>query len=311
MGSTVESAGSTVESAVARVISDPQPTVLRVEPQEAPSLAEADQELVAGLRKLVVAEIDGWASDARAEASSHCDDFTLLRFAQARPAGLDQAIEMYRDTMAWRVKVQTNRIFADLHPLAASSPDHKLARQCFYGGYSGVARDGAPVFVERLGRCDLAGVGNDPAVLDVMIAAYIQHLETIFRMTRALSAAKGELVKGYIIVDAAGVSFGTLRHISVVKTIAKIGPAYFPETTRRVMIVNAPAVLTAIWSAISPLLPPHTRAKVHILGKEFGPAVAEHIDASQLPPFLGGTGDGSKIPEAGKVPPKTSGVALT
>ena len=297
-------------AAVARVMADPQPTCFRVEPQEAPSLAEADQELVAGLRKLVLAELDGWTSDVREEANAHCDDFTLLRFAQARPAGLDQAMDMYRDTMAWRVKVQTNRVFADLHPLAASSPDHQLARLVFYAGYSGVARDGAPVFVDRLGKCDLAGIGSDPAVLDVMIAAYIQHLETIFRLTRALSAAKGELVKAYMVIDAAGVSLSTLRHISVVKLIAKIGPAHFPETTRRVMIVNAPSVLTVIWSAISPLLPAHTRAKVHILGKDSGPAVDEHIDASQLPPFLGGTGDGSGIPAAGKVPAKTTEATL-
>ena len=299
-----------VEAAVARVMADPQPTPFRVEPHDAPSLAEADQALVAGLRKLVAAERDAWTSDWSEEANAHCDDFTLLRFAQARPAGLDQAMEMFGETMAWRAKVQTNRIFAELHPLAASSPDHQLARSVFYAGYSGVARDGAPVFVERLGRCDLAGIGGDPAVLDVMIAAYIQHLETIFRLTRALSAAKGELVKAYMVIDASGVGLSTLRHISVVKLIAKIGPAHFPETTRRVWVVNAPSVLALIWRAISPLLPPHTRAKVHILGSDFAPAVAEHIDASQLPPFLGGTADGRWIPEAGKVPPKT-GVALT
>ena len=56
-----------------------------------------------------------------------------------------------------------------------------------------------------------------------------------------------------IVVDAGGVSLSTVRHISVIKAIAKIGPANYPETTRKVYIVNAPAGAWVVGSSNSRL----------------------------------------------------------
>ena len=156
--------------------------------------------------------------------------------------------------MAWRAERQVNLVFAELHPLATATPRHALARTIFYGGYSGVARDGSPVFVERLGKADLAGVNREgEPVLELVMLAYIQYLESCFRTVRHVSAQRGALTKVLIVVDAGGVSLSTVRHISVIKAIAKIGPANYPETTRKVYIVNAPAGAWVVGSSNSRL----------------------------------------------------------
>ena len=93
-----------------------------------------------------------------------------------------------------------------------------------------------------------------------------------------------------IIVDARGLSLSTLRHISIIKTVASIGPPYYPEGTHRVLVVNAPRIFAAAWALVSPLLPTRTRNKVSILSASATPAALDEVVApEQLPAFLGGT----------------------
>lgn len=68
-------------------------------------------------------------------------------------------------------------------------------------------------------------------------------------------------------------------------------------------------MFAAAWAGVSPLLPPHTRRKIQILGRDFLPTVLEQVDASQLPGFLGGTADGRAVPAADKVPEGAAEVA--
>ena len=75
------------------------------------------------------------------------------------------------------------------------------------------------------------------------------------------------------------------------KLVARAGTANFPELTDKVFIVNAPWAAVKGWKVISPMLPPDTRDKVHILGAgAFLPRLLQYCDLAQLPSFLGGGG---------------------
>lgn len=230
-----------------------------------------------------------------AEADAHTDDFTLHRFIVSRPESLDAAFEMFSQAMEWRATRGVSSLFVELHPRAADasggrSPRHATARSLFYGGFGGFTRDGRPYFIERLGVADLAGYSRHPGAREIVVDAYIAHLETIFRCVRAHSAAAGKFTRCTIVIDCAGLSFSTLTHIGLVKAVSKIGPPNFPEGSQQVVVVNAPVVISAAWALVSPLLPARTRAKVAISSSWATRSVLrELIDDAQLPPFLGGS----------------------
>ena len=272
-------------------------TVVRVEPQEAPAgaLSEEEKTAVASLRKMV--DFDGvdsdgtaaWSEAARVEAAAHLDDFTLLRFIVARPASVDAAYLMFRNAMHWRTTKGINQIFAELHPLAASTPKHSAARAYSTGGFGGLDKSGTPFFVMRVGRADLAGFGRQPRLLDLMMDAAAANMEGIFRTVRTCSALTGTFVKCLVVVDMAGLSFSHIRHIGTIKPLIAFGPEYFPEGASKVLIVNAPKLFAGAWSIISPLLPQRSRDKVSILSASSStPALLERIAAAELPTFLGG-----------------------
>ena len=73
------------------------------------------------------------------------------------------------------------------------------------------------------------------------------------------SARQQRLVRALVLVDAMDISASTLWNINVVKSVAAIGPEYYPECTEKVFIVRAPWLITKVFAAVSALLPERTR----------------------------------------------------
>ena len=124
------------------------------------SLSAAEAGAVAELRELLKAEVASWPAAAAREGHAHMDDFTLLRFVQARPAGTSAAAAMFRESMAWRSSDGrgVGRLFAAHHARAPPTPTNEAGRAHFYGGFAGFGLSGEPLLVERLGCVDLAGI---------------------------------------------------------------------------------------------------------------------------------------------------------
>ncbi|CAN0409611.1 unnamed protein product [Ectocarpus sp. 13 AM-2016] len=57
---------------------------------------------------------------------------------------------------------------------------------------------------------------------------------------------------------------------------------HYPERQSRILVVNAPWWFAGIWKGVSGVLSSGTQAKLQIRGKNFLPALLEHVDASQV-----------------------------
>lgn len=54
------------------------------------------------------------------------------------------------------------------------------------------------------------------------------------------------------------------------------------------VVINAPYSFSAIWGVVRPWLSKETQDKVHIFSTDYQPFLLEHIDAENLPAYLGG-----------------------
>ena len=65
--------------------------------------------------------------------------------------------------------------------------------------------------------------------------------------------------------------------------------AYYPESVKKVYILNAPWIFRAFWAGIKPFLHPNTVAAVDILGADYLDVFKKNgINEDQLPVYLGG-----------------------
>lgn len=95
--------------------------------------------------------------------------------------------------------------------------------------------------------------------------------------------------KQTIIFDVAGLSARPSRvGLSLFRTTINIDSNYYPERLGHFFIINAGMLFRALWKVISLWIDPKTRAKFHVLGGDYSRTLTKYIDASQLPPALGG-----------------------
>jgi hypothetical protein len=66
----------------------------------------------------------------------------------------------------------------------------------------------------------------------------------------------------------------------------------YPESLRRVFVINAPKILPILWSMVIPFMHQRTRDKIQVYGhdsKQWKAALLADIDPDQLPVCYGGT----------------------
>jgi hypothetical protein len=226
------------------------------------------------------------ASHADSAAHLCAEDATLWRYLVAREWVVEDAATMFEQSILFKIDKDFPRLAREY--VAQDAFWARMSKRCFYAGFLPGVRNsgGGPVAVERLGLLDLKGMYNHPDVFDACIKGYCSYLENCFNGVRAAGGQK----KALIIGDLTGLSMSFLWYINTFKQLASVGPDNFPEVTYLVVMVNAPAAVTAIWAAVSVFLPARTKAKVKILGTNFLDEVLPELDGglAVLPDYLGG-----------------------
>ena len=88
-----------------------------------------------------------------------------------------------------------------------------------------------------------------------------------------------------------GLSMWNRNSIRIVKHFARLASDYFPEILGKMIAVNAPSLISGIWSLIKGWLDEKTRSKISILSSNYRNSLLEYCDIDQIPRFLGGTSD--------------------
>ena len=113
--------------------------------------------------------------------------------------------------------------------------------------------------------------------------------------SRVAHCSSGRVVECSIaIIDLSGLSFRTVTHSTLkklMKYLAAINSDHYPESLKKMFIVNTPRVFSLGWSMMKPLLDERTLSKITIYSDGFTDALLEYIDIEVLPTWLGGRCD--------------------
>eukprot|EP00435_Cladocopium_sp_Y103_P050698 s1044_g15.t1 len=272
-------------------------------------------------------EVQGLAALRSAVATSGmeplADPLTLLRFYRARNRDVDAAAEMYNTTMAWRSSYSIQELMdafgTEGHYAAnggrATDPIHwnwvphpntleaELAYRHSFFTRLPPEISPEPVLIWRAGHADYQGIVREDLV-DIMIKAFIVHLEDALQASRAASLRKGKLVRARLIVDCDGLGFENIRYIPILKKIITLGKSYYPEVAATVTVVRAPGFSATFYNLVKHLLPKLLQEKISLLGRDFREGLMKHtgLDAKSLPDFLGGDVTDVKFAKVHPVP---------
>ncbi|RKO90219.1 CRAL-TRIO domain-containing protein, partial [Blyttiomyces helicus] len=126
-----------------------------------------------------------------------------------------------------------------------------------------------------------------------MLDWHIRNNEFVFNLLmKEASQRKGEEVsKHTVIFDCTGLGFHQfdMTGLYLLKSVADLDSKVYPERLGRLFIVNTPAIFTRAWSIIRRWLDKRILEKIFICGSDFKEVLLEHVEAENLPDFLGGT----------------------
>lgn len=216
------------------------------------------------------------------------DAVTMLRFLRARKGSVEEAAKMYRSAMSWREGNGFERGFR--LNLIDDSLHRRVDEHWPPTALLGTDRDGDPIYWNRMGLAC-------PNFLSKAPKSFLGRHE-VYSITRILqgleerSALDGK-ARMYmtVVVDCADLG---LRHLNL-----KAAPKYqhcvrimednFPEMVKRVYIVRAPRIASAIWNVLSKFFDEGTKNKFQIVdGSKTFETLSAAIDPKWIPVSLGG-----------------------
>ncbi|CAK9007748.1 CRAL-TRIO domain-containing protein T23G5.2 [Durusdinium trenchii] len=285
------------------------------------TLEETDEE---GVPLSMVADVSQVAEQLglNGEVEPLADRLTLLRFYLHRDRQVASAVQMYRETIAWRQAFNLKQVMADYghgedygedgmrlstgpwrwtwHPNAPAAIH--VEPFVFFGRLPSPAPDGGPVLVWRAGLADYGGFVREELV-DEMIRAYVAHFEDALQSAR--STSRGRLVRARVVVDAQGFDLVNLRYLQVLHHIMRLMQDHFPEVSASVTVVRAPWSVVKLYELLKPWLSQHVQQKVCFLAEDFAAGLWAHarLKLAMLPQFLGGHVPDEEAPlQAQRVP---------
>lgn len=118
--------------------------------------------------------------------------------------------------------------------------------------------------------------------------------EQALRIMRDKSQETGYNIETFVvIIDAKGWHLGlaTSDAFAYIKAMASTDSDHYPERLGRLIVINAPGVLSFAWRVIKRFLDDVTRKKIEILSgpSEWQPVLQSFIEKDQIPQMYGGT----------------------
>ncbi|GAB5368107.1 hypothetical protein AAMO2058_001289700 [Amorphochlora amoebiformis] len=253
---------------------------------------------------------------AMPEEAKSLDDYEVKMLAEIRSEfhGMDediddtyvlQFIRGYRDEKKGNPKEVTMQKFAAMLKLRKEFKLNNILQRRPRGyetynricklGFLGCTKEGRPVYYERIGLYeprDLTKLG-----FDRIRECHLRMQEEMRRLKQIISSRLGyRMYKHVVVLDLAG--FG-MKHMAgdIVKMLRKLmqlDSLLYPESMRRLYIVNAPWIFKTAWGLVSGLLHPVTAQRIKIYGgssRDNLEKMSELIDPSEIPTFLGGGND--------------------
>lgn len=199
------------------------------------SASESEEEEEGGHGAGAGAPAAATTSDEESEPSPFSAAFdrsatTALRFLRARDGDVEAAVQMWTESLHWRVNSQISancrawsKELAEARTYAA-----RTVRSFWYGGHLGVDKRGVPINLVRVGRGDPGGLVREIGI-DRFIWQYVISLEAGFERLRKMSEERGELVLGFVDIFDMGadhIPHWTARAFSstsAFKQLAKVG----------------------------------------------------------------------------------------
>jgi len=242
-------------------------------------------------------------------------DFYFSRFLVARKWDMKLSTELFVNAMKVREKEDIDNIMEWFPHNIWFKTITSYWPTSINATRSHVAKDGCPVVYERIGLVNPKLADLIP--MDTMLQHHLYNIELTERENRKVVEKNGFSAGTILIEDLQDLSTSHMygKVTKLISSIAARDEVSYPESLRKVYIVNPPAVFSLAWSFVKPFIEERTQAKFSFgSAKEFKNEWNTIIGLENMPKYLGGTASDWEPPSGGStknhVPPQMQNIEI-
>lgn len=220
--------------------------------------------------------------------------YALCRWLRARKFVYDDVMVMVKEATKCEAEAKKALFYAD--PAAALGCPQAFYNRQYPQVYSGIAKNGMPVFYSKVGLIDIDAIECITTITNIVKYYWYVMIHDFANRLRNQKKSNPEFnrFECVCVVDLANLSMGQLnsRTLSLIKEQSAIDSLCFPETLNKMYLINSPRFFSATWTIIKGWLDPRTASKVEVISnrKVWEKSLLDYIDADQLPADYGGKG---------------------
>ena len=223
----------------------------------------------------------------------------VVRFLRARPGNVKAAESMFRKMINWRKENDVENI------LESYTPPQVLLELYPGAMLEGCDKEGDPIYLERLGVTDGPGlIAKVGASEMIRHGIWLREMISKGQWVQDYEKANGKPVKRITIIeDLQGLSRRMLfgGTVGVYNELMRLDQDNYCESAKRMIIIRAPWIFTAVWSIVKYFFDPGVVKKMVFTsgdGEELLKELDEYVDRTVLPPCISGV-EGKGKPHIG------------
>lgn len=220
------------------------------------------------------------------------ETYACCRWLRARKFHLRDTIKMVEEATECRSKAAHHDFYPD--PSDALGVEKSIYLAQYPQLYSGVSKQGCPVFISKPGVLNTTGLENITTlegILNFHWWAMIHDFGDRLR-SQAANDTGFKRFETVAIIDLENLSASQIsrRALNIIKLKTEIDSLCFPETLNHMVVINAPSFFSLTWKMISTWVDERTAKKVEIISsrKKWKSRLKELIHIDQLPSDYGG-----------------------
>eukprot|EP01041_Mallomonas_annulata_P007775 gene7775-15909_t len=233
------------------------------------------------------------------EAGLNCDDgkeiyvSKLLRFLRARNFNVQKAFDMIKADIEWR-NIEDRHNLVDETSEQVLRCDPKLIYKYFPAWVQGYDKQCRPVSWRNFGKFEIWNILK-LTTMDRIVRFHAWETEQLLRLMRDKSSETRYNIETFtVICDASGWHLGlaTGDAYNFIKGMASTDSDHNPERLGKLIVINAPIMLSVAWRIIQGFIDNVTKDKINIFSdpKDWKPVLFNLIDKNQIPKQYGGDG---------------------
>mmetsp|Transcript_22498 Transcript_22498/g.53093 ORF Transcript_22498/g.53093 Transcript_22498/m.53093 type:complete len:461 (-) Transcript_22498:445-1827(-) len=220
--------------------------------------------------------------------------YALTRWLRARKYVFEDVMIMVEEATKCQAAAKKAGYYAD--PAQALGCPEAVYNRQYPQVYSGIAKNGMPVFFSKIGVLNIDAVECITTISNIVKYHWYVQMHDFTNRLREHKKKNPDFnsVECVCILDLANLTMGQLnsKTMAIVKEQSAIDSLCFPETLNKMYIVNSPRFFSATWNIIKGWIDARTANKVEVISsrKAWEKSLLDYIDADQLPSDYGGNG---------------------